>query len=151
MVGQTSDLKNYQKKHSEILRSINMNTIEEILKALETIDYSVFTEEYIDDILDNRDNDPFDSEWCRVCDEIENLKNNDNYTKSNESEFLEITQKAFKILESNNCGELSSYISDDFGLIYDSLILNYKDEWLDKLIDTYKNRKIPTGELNDLV
>lgn len=124
-----------------------MDTLEKILKTLETVDYSIFTEEYIDNILDNRDNDPFDSEWCRVCDEIENLKNHDNYTKSNESEFLEISQKAFKILESNNCGELSSYVSDDFGLIYDSIILNYKDEWLDKLINTYENGKIPTGEL----
>ena len=124
-----------------------MNTIEAILKALETIDYSVFTEEYIDDILDNRDNDPFDSEWCRVSSEIEALKTEDNYTKYNEAEFLKISRKAFEILDGNNCGELSSYVSDDFGMIYDSLILNYKNKWLDKLIDAYKNRQIPTGEL----
>ncbi|EES49427.1 hypothetical protein NE172_16715 [Clostridium botulinum] len=39
------------------------------------------------------------------------------------------------------------YVSDDFGLIYDSLIVNYKDEWLNKFIREYKNRRIPAGEL----
>ena len=124
-----------------------MELMEKLLKALEAVDFTAFTEEYIDDILDNRDNDPFDSEWCRVCGEIEALKTEENYKKENEAEFLEISRKVFKILESNNCGELSSYVSDDFGMIYDSLILGYKDEWLDKLINAYENKKIPTGEI----
>lgn len=49
------------------------------------------------------------------------------------------------IMKENTESELSDYVSDDFGLIYDSLILNYKDEWLDKLITVYKNKKIPFG------
>ena len=51
------------------------------------------------------------------------------------------------IIEENIDSELSEYVSDDFGLIYDSLVLNYKDEWLNKLITAYKNKKIPAGEL----
>lgn len=124
-----------------------METIEKLLKSLEAIDFTSFDEEYIDNILDNRDNDPFDSEWCRVYEEINSLKTEENYTKDNKSEFLDISQKAFKILSKNNCGELSAYVSDDFAMIYDSLILVYKDEWLDKLINAYESGRIPTGEL----
>ena len=51
------------------------------------------------------------------------------------------------IIQQNTKNELAAYVSDDFGLIYDSLILNYKDEWLDKVIAVYKNKKIPSGEL----
>lgn len=124
-----------------------MELINKLLEALEAIDYTDFDEEYIDDILDNRDNDPFDSEWCRVNDDIENLKTDENYTKKNEEEFFEISQRAFKILSNNGCGELSAYVSDDFGMIYDSVVLGYSDEWLDKLISTYQNKSIPRGEL----
>lgn len=124
-----------------------MELINKLLEALEAIDYTDFDEEYIDDILDNRDNDPFDSEWCRVNDDIENLKTDENYTKKNEEEFFEISQRAFKILSNNGCGELSAYVSDDFGMVYDSVVLGYSDEWLDKLISTYQNKSIPRGEL----
>lgn len=58
-----------------------------------------------------------------------------------------IREKVFIIIKKNTFSELSDYVSDDFGLIYDSLIVNYKDEWLDKLIEEYKNKRIPVGEL----
>ncbi|MEY8234394.1 hypothetical protein AALA36_01530 [Lachnospiraceae bacterium 66-29] len=51
------------------------------------------------------------------------------------------------IIEKNTESELADYVSDDFGLIYDSFVLNYKDEWLEKVIAAYKNKKISTGVL----
>ena len=45
------------------------------------------------------------------------------------------------IIEKNTESELADYVSDDFGLIYDSFVLNYKDEWLEKVIAAYKNKK----------
>lgn len=38
------------------------------------------------------------------------------------------------IIADNIESELSDYVSDDFGVIYDSLVLIYKDPWLNKLI-----------------
>ena len=70
-----------------------------------------------------------------------------NYTDEIEKEQGKVREKAFMIIEQNTQSELSDYVSDDFGMIYDSLILNYKDEWLNRLIEMYKNKRIPSGEL----
>ncbi len=125
-----------------------MDLINELLSALSDIDYSEFDEDTINDLLDSRDSDPFDAEWCRVSAEIEELKNDRNYTPKIGSQQSKIREKAFITVERNIQNELSEYVSDDFGLIYDSLVLNYKDEWLDKLIGSYKNKKIPSGDLS---
>ena len=44
-------------------------------------------------------------------------------------------------------GELAEYVSDDFCLIADSRQMNYTDEWLDKMIESYDNGVIPSGKL----
>lgn len=126
-----------------------MDLMNELLICLNSINYDTFDENYLNDLLDSRDSVPFDMEWCRVNEEIKALKNNQNYTDENENEKEQdnIREKAFIIIEKNTGSELSDYVSDDFGIIYDSLVLNYKDEWLNKLIAAYKNKKIPAGEL----
>lgn len=124
-----------------------MDFINELLDCLNGIDYDAYDENYIDELLDSRDIAPFDTEWCRVYEEIEALKNDQNYTDEIENEQSKVREKAFMIIEQNTQSELSDYVSDDFGMIYDSLVLNYKDEWLDKLIESYKNKRIPGGEL----
>ncbi len=124
-----------------------MDLMKEFLECLSNIDYDIFDEDYLNELLDRRDSASFDDEWCRVGEEIEALKNHQNYTDENEKEQNKIREKAFMIVEENTESELSDYVSDDFGLIYDSLVLSYKDEWLNKLIAAYKNQKIPAGEL----
>lgn len=125
----------------------NVDLMNEFFNYINSIDYNIFDEYYLNELLDSRDSAPFDTEWCRVNEEIEALKNAQSYTDENEEEQGKIREKVYMIIEENIESELSEYVSDDFGLIYDSLILNYKDEWLDKLIVAYKNRKIPAGEL----
>lgn len=124
-----------------------MNLINELINCLSSIDYSRFDEDRINELLDSRDSAPFDVEWCRVEKEIDTLKNERNYTKETEKEQGKIRERAFLTVERNAGGELSEYVSDDFGLIYDSLVLDYRDDWLDKLIEEYKNKRIPAGKL----
>lgn len=124
-----------------------MNFMNELLNCLSGIDYDTFDEDYLNELLDSRDSVPFDTEWCRVNEEIKALKNAQGYSDENEEEQGKIREKAFMIIEENTESELADYVSDDFGLIYDSLVLNYKDEWLNKVIEAYKNKKIPAGEL----
>ena len=124
-----------------------MDLIDELINCINSIDYSAFDEDYIDELLDSRDSDPFDTKWCLVYKKINALKNEQNYTENIKKSQGKIREKALMIIKQNTDSELSYYVSDDFGLIYDSLILNYKDEWLNKLIDEYKNRRIPFGEL----
>lgn len=122
-----------------------MEEIEVLLDCLRNIDYSQFGDDRIDTLLDCRDCEPFDSELCRVDSEIARMKNQYNYTFQSQQD--QIRKEAFFIVESNIGSELADYISDDFGLIFDSIVIGYKDEWLSKLIDTYRNGKIPFGNL----
>lgn len=124
-----------------------MDLMNELLNCLKCIDYDRFDIDYLNELLDSRDSASFNNEWCRVDREIEALKNSQSYTDEDEETQVKIREKAFMIIQQNTESELAAYVSDDFGLIYDSFILNYKDEWLDKVIEVYKNKKIPSGEL----
>ena len=77
----------------------NMDLINELLNCLNSIDYDIFDEDYLNELLDSRDSTPFDTEWCRVDEEIEALKNTQSYTGKNEEEQGEIREKAFMIIE----------------------------------------------------
>lgn len=120
--------------------------INALLESLRSIEISSYTEDDINAILDDRDADPFDSEWCRVDREIAALKTEENYTGSNEKEHDAICKEAFFIMENKISSELSDYVSDDFGLIYDSIAVGYQDPWLSRLIASYQNGTIPTGD-----
>ena len=56
-------------------------------------------------------------------------------------------QRYITVFEKTECDDLAGYIADDFGLIADSIMLNYSDEWLEKLISCYKKAIIPRGNL----
>ena len=119
--------------------------MEELIAKIEEIDFSNMD---IDNLLDNRDQDPFDSEWTRVYQEIEAIKEEKSYTDENENYNSNIREKVFsKIYNLSGHDELAEYVSDDFGLIVDSKILEYSDTWLDKLISSYENANIPCGDL----
>ena len=112
----------------------------ELLDNLSQINYEELD---IDDFLDQRDSDPFDSEWVRVYQALEELKKGKTVADTRE-----IEKKAYiTVYEKSENDELAGYISDDFGLIADSKRLGYSDKWLEKLISCYENTRIPCGEL----
>ncbi len=112
----------------------------QLLNKLNNINYKEFN---IDELLDKRDSEPFDSEWVRVYRAVEELKKS-NIVDSTK----EIEERAYMIVyEKSEDSELAGYISDDFGLIADSKALHYSDKWLDKLIACYEKAVIPCGEL----
>ncbi len=118
------------------------NNLQQLLNQLDKIQYETL---HIDDILEQRESDPFDQEWMRVYQIIEELKKDkrvDNTTKIRKKVFLLVYQLS-------DCEELAGYISDDFGLIADSKMLQYSDEWLEKLISCYEKAIIPCGELQE--
>ena len=124
-----------------------MDLINELINCLKNMDYSMYDDDCINELLDSRDSAAFDTEWCRVKKEMDALKTAQNYTDEIEKGQSRIREEVFLIIEKNAGGELSDYVSDDFGLIYDSLILKYRDEWLNKLIEEYRGKRIPAGEL----
>ena len=114
--------------------------MDKLLRKLKEIRYEDLE---LDIILDLREEDDFDSNWVRVYQEIEELK------KGKECETADdVREKAFKVVfDLSGDGEIAGYISDDFGMIVVSKMLNYSDEWLDKLISCYEQYMIPCGKL----
>lgn len=112
----------------------------ELLNKLNNIKYEELD---IDEILDKRESEPFDSEWMRVYQAIKELKKGKKFY-----DITDIEKKAYiMVYEKLGNDELAGYISDDFSLIADSRTLNYSDEWLEKLIACYEKSIIPCGEL----
>lgn len=112
----------------------------DLLNQLSKIDYENLD---IDELLEQRECNPFDCEWMRVYQAIEALKVNQEVDDT-----TEIREKAFMIVyEQSGSDELAGYVSDDFGLIADSKSLHYSDKWLTKLIVCYQKNTIPCGEL----
>lgn len=112
----------------------------ELLNKLKEIHFEDFD---VDDFLDQRDSDPFDSQWVRVYQDLEKLKK-----EKIVADTREIEKKAYiTIYEKSENDEVAGYISDDFRLIADSKRLGYWDEWLDKLISCYEEARLPCGTL----
>ncbi len=112
----------------------------ELLDKLRQIHYETID---IDKFLDQRECETFDSSWIRVYQAIEQLKKG----KAME-DTREIEKKAYiTVYEKTECDDLAGYIADDFGLIAESKMLNYFDEWLEKLISCYEKGMIPCGKL----
>lgn len=119
--------------------------MDELEKSLLSINYYGLN---TDDILIRRSHTSFEGEWFRVYNDIEKMKLNGTYTKENKAYHNKVRENIFgKIYRRCGDGELAEYISSDFGLIVDSMILGYKDSWLDKLINCYRKAVIPTGIL----
>ena len=116
------------------------NQMFELLDNLKKVNYETLD---IDDFFDQRECEPFNSEWIRVYQAIEELKK-----ERAVEDTREIEKKAYiTVFEKTECDDLAGYIADDFGLIADSIMLNYSDEWLEKLISCYKKAIIPRGNL----
>lgn len=112
----------------------------ELLSKLKEIHYDKLN---VDEFIDLRENDPFDSEWIRIYRTIKELKKGRNVKDTRD-----LAKKAYMLVfEQSTCADLAEFISDDFGLIADSKALNYSDEWLSKMISCYENAIIPCGEL----
>lgn len=119
--------------------------MEKLLEKLKEINFENLD---IDELLDNRDYKLFDSEWNRVYKEVSNLKKGNDFTPEQKKYSSDISEKAFmSIYNLSGHGELAEYVSDDFCLIADSKQMNYTDEWLDKMIESYNNAVIPSGVL----
>ncbi|MBR3833836.1 MAG: hypothetical protein IKJ73_05935 [Lachnospiraceae bacterium] len=119
-----------------------MNTL---ILVLEQMDFNDLD---IDDLLDNRGLAVFDTEWIRVYNVVESLKNEGNYSEEENKNNTKLREQVFQMIyEFTNDSDLAGYVSDDFGLISDARLLGYNDLWLDKMVACYEKGSIPCGSL----
>lgn len=106
---------------------------------------SNYNEDDFDRILDERDEVVFSEKWMETFDAIEE-KFKERKTDKTISD--ELREKVFKLVYSiTNHSDLASYISDDYGLIIQSIEIKHNDWWLNSLWLEYKNGNLPNGVL----
>ncbi|WP_380184772.1 hypothetical protein [Kalamiella sp. sgz302252] len=102
-------------KLNDIFIKISVATFFDFLKKLD-----------IDESLDARDEDPFDSQWMDNFNRLEN----ESFDKDDLNIINKIREyvfkESFRVVESD---EISARISDDFELIAKDLALNEKNSW----------------------
>ena len=105
----------------------------------------LFEDYNLDDVLNLRDDDIFDSKWIELYNSLEKLEvSNDSLKLINEIK-KEIFIKVCNISENS---ELASYISDDFEFICKAYIFNINNNWLNSIIYLYANNIIPCGNID---
>ncbi|KQO22490.1 hypothetical protein ASF10_08930 [Flavobacterium sp. Leaf82] len=117
---------------------------------------SNYTEDDFDMVLDQRDQDSFSVRWMEMFDIVKEKIIEDKIDKTVSDNCRE---KVFKLVYSiTNNSDLSSYISDDFGMIVQSLETKQNYFWLNSLWLEYKKGILPyanlletEGELADLI
>ena len=93
---------------------------------------SKMTNRELDEILDKRDSDIFDSAWCSANNDLP------------DSEMRLDTEDIFiKLSEVTECHEVCSYISDDLELINKAKIASYQSEFIKYLEKCYEQGRVP--------
>lgn len=116
------------------------------LKKIIEIDLPIIlgklSDENIDNILNERDNNFFSEQWMQAYHEVEKQKKQQG-APANSGE--EIRKNAFNIvLKITDNDDLAAYISDDLGLILDAEKVNVNNSWINALWQAYKNGEIPS-------
>lgn len=98
----------------------------------------------LDDALDLRDDPSFETPWLAAYKKLPDAEIPEDLRPPHQ----EVRKAAFlKTMQLTKSPELAGYISDDFGLIASSLVLDIADEWVNALWKEYDTGKFPAGEL----
>ena len=117
-------------------------------RALDLLGKTDFSDpDLADDLLDNRDGDPFDTQWLRVYSAVQDIEVEGELQTKNVA-IDELREWAFKRAHGiSGNAEIAACVSDDFELIARALQIEYSDEWLGLLWQSYRKGYFPCGEL----
>lgn len=121
-----------------------LNKLEEKIKNNDIINVSFFVNCDVDELLDLRDSDEFDSEWMRVYNILSEIDIGDFQKQLIDSIREKSYLQAYNLLDSS---DIASCVSDDFEIICKACISSYDDKWLNSLIVSYAKNKFPCGKL----
>lgn len=102
-------------------------------------------EDEIEAALDERDAPTFSDSWMSAFRQVGAIKG---CTQDAEPRITQLREMAYlQAYERWQSPDLAAYISDDFGLIADSLALNYDNAWLNGLLHAYLTLRFPHGNI----
>lgn len=124
--------------------------LEKLLNKLqnETIIHNKLFEhsEDIDELLDLREEDTFDSKWMNIFSKIQKAE----FTEEIQQYINQIREVAFmKTYQITNSSDISAYVSDDFELIAKCYVIGIDDTWMNGFILSYANGKFPCGTIEE--
>ena len=94
-----------------------------------------------DEALDRRDDDVFDSAWIAAFEELKKIEYS---SESDEEGVSDIREYVFKkVYGLVNSSDVAGYISDDIGLVAESISKVCDFEWVKKLFDIYCAGEFP--------
>ncbi len=100
-----------------------------------------------DAALDYRDTPPFEKPWMAAFHKLPEADIPDDLKSLHEEIRKAAYLKTYHLTESP---ELAGYVSDDFGLIAASLLLDISDNWVNGLWVEYTRGKFPAEELTSV-
>ncbi|WP_299009172.1 hypothetical protein [uncultured Shewanella sp.] len=116
--------------HGDVISSRNFNNID------------------LDEALDKRDDDPFDSDWVLANSQMESKFQLQKFDQDVLDLIDVIREKTFKTTsQSIGGGEVSEYVCDDFELISKSILISSSDPWVASLLKAYLDGEFPVGSL----
>lgn len=121
-----------------------LEKLKEKIESNQIISMNLFANCEVDELLDMRDDNDFDSEWMRVY----NVLNKMDIQISEKQAIDSIREKSFlnayHLLESS---DIASCVSDDFEIICRAYISDFDDKWVNSLIMSYAECNFPCGKL----
>lgn len=100
------------------------------------------SDETIDNILVERDDNFFSEQWMQAYNEVEKQKKRQGVPSTYNEDIRKIVFNM--VLEITNNDDLAAYISDDFGLIWDAEKVDINNNWINVLWQSYKKGEIPS-------
>ena len=122
----------------------NLQNWNALLLESNLLNFTNLDNETIDEILDSRDSNEFESDWLKVSQTLEKKR----FSADNVAAIENIRQIAYKkTFDSTNHSELAAYVADDFEMIAKSLLADYNDEWLNVLFLSYLHGLFPHSKI----
>lgn len=100
------------------------------------------SDETIDNILVERDDNFFSEQWMQAYNKVEKQKKQQGVPSTYNEDIRKIVFNM--VLEITNNDDLAAYISDDFGLIWDAEKVDINNNWINVLWQSYKKGEIPS-------
>jgi hypothetical protein len=112
---------------------------------------AMFSDKTLDEILNHRCLDVFDSQYQRVFKELETFTARTAIPEDELTAVNDVREAAYRTaLAFSRSPELSTAVCDDFELLGASLAAGYGDPWLNALWMAYRSGNIPHKELKPL-
>lgn len=109
-------------------------------------DVSYFTNLNINYVLDMRDDEVFDNKWIQNYELVNNYKIDDDTCQLIDMIREIVFRKIYDITKNS---DLAACVSDDFDLMCKAYVLNINNDWLANLANTYVQKKMPFGNLEN--